>query len=215
MRGHWAPKKGPRYSDWRQVAGYSDGDGSNRVFYDRYTLRFSLAWCDSSYEQLFQLRQFVESCGIKPAPKTTYTNGAYVLVVGAQSEVLKTARELLPFAFKKKDEFQTVLDYLEDRITGTEVFERFKILQDFGMRERNRYPAKGEVDIPYRRSEGQALGKGSGGRPRILTLKQIREIQYAHNNLGETLGCLARKLGVSRSTVKSALSIDVEVTFDE
>lgn len=206
---------GQTYHDWRQVAGYSDGDGCNHVYYSRYTLRFTVTWCDSTLQQLSQLRTFITSCGIRPAPKITFTSGAYVLIIGDQAEVLKTATELLPFVFKKKDEFQTIVDYLEDRITGTEVFKRFKALQDLGMREKNRYPSNGEINIPYRRSEGHMLGKSTGGRPRILSMAQIREIQYARNTLRETLEHLAAKFGVSTFTVKSALRIDTNPIHDE
>jgi hypothetical protein len=103
------------YQDWRQVAGYSDGDGINHVYHSGYTLRFTVTWCDSSLQQLMQLREFIASCGIRPAPKITFTSGAHVLIIGIQAEVLKTACELLPFVFKKRDEFQTIVDYLEDR----------------------------------------------------------------------------------------------------
>jgi hypothetical protein len=199
-----------RYRDWRQVAGYTDGDGSNHVYYSRYTLRFAATWCDSSLQQLSQLRHFLLSHGIKPAPKTTFTSGAYVLVVGNQEEVLRTARALLPFVFKKRDEFQTIADYLEDRITGTEVFRRFKALQDLGLRERNRYLSNGEICIPYKRTDGQNLGKLTGGRPRILSTAQVREIQHAHYVQGETVEHLAAKFAVSRSTAQSALSIDTK-----
>jgi len=203
------------YQDWRQVAGYSDGDGSNHVYYSRFTLRFAVTWCDSSLQQLLQLRRFIISREIRPAPKITFTSGAHVLVIGNQKEVLKTAQELLPFVFKKRDEFQTIVDYLEDRITGTEVFKRFKILQDLGIREKSRYPSNGEIDIPYRRSEGQILGKATGGRPRILNMAQIGEIQYGRKTLGETLERLAAQFGVSTSTVKSALNIDTTTVHDE
>jgi hypothetical protein len=138
-----------------------------------------------------------------------------VLIIGNQAEVLKTAHELLPFVFKKRDEFQTIVDYLEDRITGTEVFQRFKALQDRGIREKNRYPSSGEINIPYRRSEGQVLGKSTGGRPPILNRVQIREIQYAHDILGRTLKSLAAEFGVSPSTVKSALSTVPTTVHDE
>jgi hypothetical protein len=206
---------GQGYCDWRQVAGYSDGDGSNHVYYSRFTLRFTVTWCDSSLQQLTQLREFIASCGIRPSPKITFTSGAHVLIIGIQAEVLKTARELLPFVFKKRDEFQTIVDYLEDRITGTEVFQRFKAFQDLGIREKSRYPSNGEINIPYRRSEGQVLGKSAGGRPPILKRAQILEIQYSHNVLGRTLKCLAAEFGVSPSTVKSALSTDTTTIHDE
>jgi hypothetical protein len=152
---------------------------------------------------------------VRPAPKITFTSGAYVLIIGKQEEVLKTARELLPFVSKKRDEFQTIVDYLEDRITGTDVFQRFKVLQDLGIREKNRYPSNGEINIPYRRSEGHILGKSAGGRPRILNVVQIQEIQHARNVLGRTLKYLAVEFGVSPSTVKSALSIDATTIHDE
>jgi hypothetical protein len=208
-------RNGQSYCDWRQVAGYSDGDGSNHVYYSRYTLRFTVTWCDSSLQQLTQLREFIESCGIRPAPKITFTSGAHVLIIGDQAEVLKTARELLPFVYKKRDEFQTIADYLENRITGTEVFQRFKVLQDLGIREKNRYPSKGEISIPYRINEGQVLGKSTGGRPRILSDMQIRKIQFACNTLGRPLKSLAAEFGVSTSTVKSALSIGMTTSNDE
>ncbi|HVB95547.1 MAG TPA: hypothetical protein VND41_02965 [Nitrososphaerales archaeon] len=78
---------------------------------------------------------------------------------GTKPEVLKTARELIPFVFKKKDELQTIIDCREDKIAGTEVFERFKALQDLGIREKNRWPAIPEVKIPYRRIDGYRLMK--------------------------------------------------------
>jgi hypothetical protein len=95
------------------------------------------------------------------------------------------------------------------------VFQRFKVLQDLGIREKNRYPSKGEISIPYRRSEGHVLGKSTGGRPRILSDMQIRKIQFACNTLGRPLKSLAAEFGVSTSTVKSALSIGMTTTNDE
>jgi hypothetical protein len=116
------------YQDWRQVSGYFDGDGSVYVRYGKWTVRFKLIWSDSSRQQLSQLREFVSFRGIKPAPKFLFGDGAYALVIGDQFEVLKAEREMRPFVFKKRDELQTIIDYREDMITGTEVFQRLRAL---------------------------------------------------------------------------------------
>jgi len=137
------------YRDWRQVSGYFDGDGSVHVHYGKWTVRFKLSWSDSSRQQVSQIREFLTSHGIRPAPKLIFALGAYTLVVGDQNEVLKAAREMLPFVYKKRAELQTIIDYRGDKITGSGVFERFKALQESGLREKNRWPILSDINIPF------------------------------------------------------------------
>jgi len=120
-----------------------------------------------------------------------------------------------PFVFKTRDEFQTILDYLEDRITGTEVFQRFRVLQDLGMREKNTVTqSNGEINIPYRRSEGHILGKLAGGAPPILWCKSEKSNTLVTLWEGRSK-VWATEFGVSPSTVKSALSTDTTTIHDE
>jgi hypothetical protein len=198
------------YQDWRQVSGYFDGDGSVYVLYGKWTVRFKLTWTDSSRQQVSQIREFLVSHGIRPAPKIIFALGAYTVVVGDQAEVLKAAREMLPFVYKKRDELQTIIDYRGDRVTGSEVFERFKAFQASGMREKSHWPSLDDVDIPLSRSDGYKRGRAAGGNSRIrLTTTQIREIKVAHEKLGRTVNYLAHKFHVSNSTVARALRLDV------
>jgi len=107
------------------------------------------------------------------------------------------------------------VDYLEDRITGTEVFQRFKVLQDLGVREKNRYRATARSIFLTGIARVTSSEKSAGGRPPILNTMQVRGIQYAPNTLGRTLKSLAVEFGVSPSTVKSALSTDTTTIHDE
>ena len=123
------------YCSWRQVAGYSDADGSVHLRTDSpVVLRFGLVWVDNSFDQFLQLRIFLNRRGISIGNVLQQGNGAYSLQVASPKSCLEVAKHLAPFSFKKKAELMTMIDYYENRIDGTEAIEGFNSAVTSGLR---------------------------------------------------------------------------------
>jgi hypothetical protein len=112
-RGYWK---------WSQIAGYFDGDGSVYLRTDSpIVLKFALVWVDNSFSQLLQLRKFLQSQGIALGNVLKHTKGVFRLQISSPKSALAAARYMLRFCFKKYDELRILIEYYEERMTGTEV----------------------------------------------------------------------------------------------
>jgi hypothetical protein len=108
------------YTLWAQAGGYFDGDGSVRLTVDSpEVLRFALVWVENSFDQLRQLRAFLQSEGIAVGRVLNHSAGAFRLQIGSPKSVLAAAKLMEKFCFKKRKELRILIDYYEDRITGT------------------------------------------------------------------------------------------------
>jgi hypothetical protein len=188
------------YEDWREVSGYFDGDGSTDYLPRKWVLHPTLSFADNFLPQLDMLNEFLVREGI-----TTWRYcrmlGAWKLGIGRAESVRKTACSMLPFLSKKKDEVKAVVDYLENKITGTQFAEALNESVRIG----NRTGSIRTVDIPYTRREGQTFRKTEmrenivrfKAKNRIITdgvVEQIRE---------KLLGDAANEVGLREGFEKS------------
>ncbi len=110
------------YEDWRQVSGYFDGDGGTDYLPRKWVLHPTVAFVDNFRPQLDMLNEFLILEGIVPW-RYCRMQGAWKLGIGRAESVHKMACSMLPFLSKKKAEAKAVIDYLENRITGTQFAE--------------------------------------------------------------------------------------------
>ena len=114
-----------QYTLWAQAAGYFDGDGSVHLRTDSpVVLRFALVWIDNSFGQLLQLRTFLRTQGINLGGVLRHSENVCRLQVVSPKSALYAAEQMMPFCSKKHDELRTLVDYYEDRITGTEALSQ-------------------------------------------------------------------------------------------
>ncbi|MBI3022164.1 MAG: hypothetical protein HYY68_00375 [Thaumarchaeota archaeon] len=180
------------------------------AFYHKFVVSFILKWADQSLSQIQQLRTFLVSHGVQTSPKVVFSRGCHQVIVARRDALLEATRRMLPHSFKKKGELQTILDYYNDAITGTDVWKRFAETVRHGDRERsNRWFLRAH-HIPYTRSEGDEAaellrtGKSAKSR-RILSSGQIERIKIDHCDFGVPLVKLAKLHKVSKSTIWNAI----------
>jgi hypothetical protein len=198
------------YTDWKQTAGFFDGDGTSgleirkRVIYPNFKL------IDNYRPQMVMVREFLVSQGIRVHnPNTEERRGAWFIGVAQADSVRRMAAMMVPHLYKKREEVQAILDYLDNENTGTQLVEVF----NESVRKGNRVGKIRDVDIPYTRREGQKLAKEERrtflGRLRNENQKlseedreQIRE-DIISGKVGN--GELAKKYGVSGATISRAV----------
>lgn len=197
------------YTDWRQVAGYFDGDGSPNFYVGKRVLHPSLGFADNYRPHIMMIRRFLISEGLSVHKATHDRGGAWKLGVAEDDGVRKMASEMLPHLFKKRDEVKAVLGYLDNKITGNQLAGVFNEKVEQG----SRTGKVRIVDMPYTREEGRGLSiqerghhaKDLGEKARKLsneTLEQIRE-DIISGKAGN--GELAKKYGVSGATISRAV----------
>ena len=122
------------YRNWAQVAGYFDGDGL--VYLNTSStevLQFALVWVDNCKEQLEQLRFFLISRGISTG-RVNRRIGVFYLQIASPRCVLRACKLLLPYCFKKRTELHLVVDYYENKITGSQTIDGFNSVVRMGTR---------------------------------------------------------------------------------
>jgi hypothetical protein len=143
------------YTDWKQVAGYFDGDGSPDFLVGRTVLYPNLDFVDNYRPHIMMVRRFLMSQGLS-VHKTNYDKGgAWKIGVAEEDSVRKMASEMLPFLSKKADEVKAILDYFDNKITGNQLAEAF----NEKVKQGSRTGKIRVLDVPYTRAEGQRLGK--------------------------------------------------------
>jgi hypothetical protein len=114
------------YDSWDQVGGYFDGDGTVYINTgSSKVLRFSLIWVDNCRDQLGQLRRFLISQGISTGEVLRRADGVFSLQIAGHLNVLRAAKLMLPYCYKKRFELSLVIDYYENRLSGTEAIDGF------------------------------------------------------------------------------------------
>ena len=133
---------------------------------------------------------------------------SYSLMVSFQESILRLAKSMLPFVFKKWSELYAAIRYLQDETTGDELVAAFNKAVTDGTRAGRIY----ELSMPYTRSESSLVARKLGARKaglsrRKLTQDQVREIKRRHEEGGETIRNLALAYSVSRSLILRALYV--------
>ncbi len=197
------------YSDWKQVAGYFDGDGTNNFTPRKWVIHPNLGFCDNYLPHIKMLRDFLVCLDIKTWALFHGPGEAWKFGVGQAESVYVVATSMLPYLFKKRDEVRAMVDYLDNRITANQMVEVFNESVRIG----NRVGKIKTVDIPYTRKEGQALGKRAVSEHskklcitnKILSDVVLDQIREAIISGAATNGELAKKYRVSPATITRAV----------
>jgi len=197
------------YSDWKQVAGYFDGDGTNNFVPRKHVVHPNLGFCDNYLPHIRMLRDFLVCRDIKTWTLFHGPGEAWKFGVGQAESVYRAATSMLPYLFKKREEVGAMVDYLDNRITANQMVEVFNESVRIG----NRVGKIKTVDIPYTRKEGQVLGKEAVSEHskklcvtnRILSDEALEQIRQAIISGTASNGELAKKYGVSPATITRAV----------
>jgi hypothetical protein len=119
------------------------------------------------------------------------------------------ASMMWPYCSKKREEVKAVLDYLDNKITGSQLIEVFNQSVRIG----NRTGIIRVADMPYTREQGQALRKEKRTEHalRMITVNTILNtdlIDRIRESLlsGEATNAeLSRRYGVSPATISRAM----------
>ncbi len=188
----------PAYASWGQVAGYFDGDGTiviSDTSNQPYKLSLSLVFVDQSAEQIFMLKDFLQSRSVRTSNVLKTSKGtAHMIAVSRFDSVLATLKAMLPYLFKKSNEANAAIDYYEGRIRGNDLAALFKDEARAGRREsRDRKVA---IDTPFTYPEGDAMMKAKRKEKTRATMvrtrakisrKDYEAIRAEHFELGRTL----------------------------
>jgi len=195
------------YKSWSQVSGYFDGDGSVDFDPGKWVLHPKVTLTDNYRPFLEMLKQFLVSRGIR-AWKTSFTMGAWKFGFGQADSLIQLGTMMWPHCSKKRLEVKAAVDYLDDRITGTEFVQ---VLND-SVTSGNRTGKFRLVDIPYVRTQGQLKSqmeqaertKRMGEANQILTDDQLEErVSIISGEVSNRE--LAKKFGVSPATISRAV----------
>ena len=195
----------PFYSSWTQTSGYFDGDGAVIPVAQYYNLLFHLTWADTYSPQLEQVKKFLDSEGLHPAKIADGTT-AYILSLNRQDEVLVAAKSMLPFAYKKWYDLQTAIQYLENRITGSEAMNRL----NESVKARSRSAPIRHVHMPFFRNEGVFAGRALGARRTAEKRKMLNQAQVKEatecREAGMSVKDLMARFGVGRYVIYKAIN---------
>lgn len=194
----------PSYSSWGQIAGYFDGDGTiyfSDTSNQPYKLSLSLIFVDQSYDQIGNVKEFLNRRHIRTSNILKASLGTANMVAISEFNSVKLAlKRMLPFLCKKAKEAAAALDYYEGKITGNRLLATFKQEVEAGRRE-NR-PRKVALDVPYTRPDGDRIMKrlqndrlrDALGRYRAtLTARDFRSIRIKHFDHGKRICELVRE----------------------
>ncbi len=188
-----------RYTSWRQVAGYFDGDGSVIVRIRQFVLIFYLQWSDHNKPQLDQINDFIhETNQVSTRIYPIRTLDAFHLQVTRRDSVVKIAGKLLPFSFKKRRELEVVVDYYNNRITGNKAISMINEQVRKGFRS-------GEIlkaNLPYTHADGSRRAR----RRSKLSDEALEQIADEYREKRSSIAELALAYGKARSTIRKIVS---------
>jgi len=207
----------PGYKSWGQIAGYFDGDGTiyfSDTSNQPYKLSVSLIFVDQSYDQIKNVKDFLNLHGVRTSSILKTSLGtANMVAVSEFNSVKAVLRRMLPYLCKKANEAQATFDYYEGKITGNQLLAIFKQEVEAGRRES--HPRKVALDVPYKRVEGDRIMKrirkdrlrDALGRYRArLTAEDFRAIRIEHFDQGKRICELVREHPrYSRETIRRVL----------
>ena len=207
----------PSYKSWRQLAGYFDGDGTIAVSdtsNQPYKLSLSLIFVDQSYDQIENVRGFLNRCRIRTSRILKTAGGtANMVAISEFRSVKRTSKSLMPFLYKKAIEARAALNYYQGRTTGNQLVAVFAREVEAGRRER--HPRKIPLNVPYRRPEGDRIMKqirgdrlrDAMGRYRAtLSARDFRSIRIKYFDSGIRVCDLVREYPkYSRESIRRIL----------
>jgi hypothetical protein len=200
-------KRAKGYRDWRQVAGYFDGDGNVNVSISKFTLHLELDFTDTDKYQIAQLASFLKTNDVQAPSIVVYEpkrgRKSYNLRVTGIRNVLRAASSMLPYSFKKSAELSLCASYLQDEISGRDVVNRLNELVRLGVR--SGLIRRGD-HLNFTHSEGvwRSRINGSDAAARAnskFSESQKRRIRRLHGHGHYSSGELARRFRASENTI--------------
>jgi hypothetical protein len=191
------------YDNWSAVAGFFDGDGGLDVEARTYTLHWVLNFTDNWPPQLLQVKQFMESQGIKVGAIRRAGTGGHKIEVAEIASLQRCALAMLEGSslFKKRKEVEFILDYFRGRIKGDDVIELLNEEVKAGIR----VGKPRSLGVPYTYPEGkQVYKKGhvwNSLRLLALTEQERKAVRRKYVRDGLTIYQLASLYQVSASTI--------------
>jgi hypothetical protein len=185
------------YADWKQIAGYFDGDGCVLIKIRKFGLIFYLQWVDAYRPQLDQITSFFLTS--KKIPNRIYSypeQDAFSFRITRMRDVLTCAERMAPWTFKKRRELQVVIEFYHNKMTANEAAR----IMNEQVRSGCRSGKLLNVQLPFTYKEGKRLGRRSG-----LTDAQLREIRIRHELPGASSYRLSSVYGVSATTIRDIL----------
>ncbi len=126
-------------------------------------IRFAITWTDRYRPQLQHIESFLIKEGLAPSTvrlgSSSIGREAWHLSLWEKGGMLEACKRILPFLDKKRIQVNTLLDYMENRITANEALRTFN-------QERAGGKWAGKVrslDMPWTRNEGRRLGRHPRG----------------------------------------------------
>ena len=115
------PHVEPYYRSWSALAGYFDGDGTVEFSVRKFRIDIRLAF-DANWKPFLDgVREFLLSKRIIPGSvRRKMQSKTWHIVTARVESVRRMARAMKPYSVKKRLELQTVLDYVNGRISGAE-----------------------------------------------------------------------------------------------
>jgi hypothetical protein len=183
-------------ADWKQVAGYFDGDGCIIMRIGKFVLIFYLHLGRRLLGTARTIASFVNGGESRiRGPYDLPGQDAHSFRITRMREVLSIAEKIAPWTFKKRRELQVVIDYYRNVITGDAAA---KIMNEQFL-SRCRSGRIVEVSLPYTRDDGKRLARGRLG----LSDKQLDEIRSLYLSSDVSSYELAIRYGVSDTTIRN------------
>lgn len=140
--------------NWKSFTEFFEGEGSisARVRHRRtrtYVVSFTIVIGQKWKPKLEQLETFLLSQQIEGA-KIFNERFGYSLRIFNIHSISKMLKHMLPYAFMKKVQISTTLDYFDDKITGDELLRLFE--KEYELGKRRTKPR--HVILPYKRTDG-------------------------------------------------------------
>ena len=207
----------PKYTSWAQVAGYFDGDGTiyfSDTSNQPYKLSVSLIFVDQSYDQIENVRNFLNLRGVRTSNiLKTSSRTANIVATSEFASVKRALKRMLPYLCKKAIEAAATLDYYEGRTNGNQLLAVFDAEVKAGRREK--HSRKVVLNVPYTRPEGDWIMKrvrndrlrDALGRYRAtLTAKDFQAIRTEYFDRGKRVCELVKEYPkYSRESIRRIL----------
>ncbi len=159
----------PPNLDWRSFTEFFEGESAVRIRTrgaNPCVVRVSVSISQLWRPKLEQTLSFLASEGVSGS--IVHDRGSIsILEVRTATSLKSLLRAMEPFANLKKKQIEAALDYLEDRITGEQLFQIMEA--EFRDGKRRTAPARPCNLLPYIRSKGLNIARSTAGRLRGKT----------------------------------------------
>ena len=159
----------PPEMDWRSFTEFFEGEGAVRIMTrsaNHCVVRVSVSISQRWKPKLEQTLSFLVSEGVSGSIVRDRGNISILEVRTAES-LKSLLGAMKPFAYLKKKQIEAALDYLEDKITGDQLFQSMEA--EFHAGKRRTAPTCPRNPLPHTRSKGLNIARSTAGRLRGKT----------------------------------------------